>query len=267
MPFASPGPPVVHRLIYETRYDLGNLYFDRCGAVINAILRQHPGWEVNDVSPQTGSLRESSTGAAFSFNNRKLDLSHEQPAHEGSVMPATDFARLADAFTATVRDGLALADFTRIGFRVWRLFGTESLEAANETIISLGLLSSERVAVLGIGELAEAVPRFLVRDDQRSTRVSVVAVERKTQADRAVLEAAHVRPERLPEKQTQARVRKAAAERDLREHPQYAVLVDMDHFLEDPAYPELLRIQDFVSSSFQWGESASKAIMGLKTRR
>ena len=49
--------PNLHSYVYELRYNYGYTYLDRCGATINEILRNKPGWVQNDINPQSGNRR------------------------------------------------------------------------------------------------------------------------------------------------------------------------------------------------------------------
>jgi len=250
---------VLHKLVFELRYDYGYTYLDRAGSTINDILRSNAGWIPEGVNPQQGVLKHIDSEAIFTFGPRKLVLSQQQSEKIATLMPLPDFAEMANKLARTVRGWLQLAeeerDFTRVGFRVWRLFEQESLESAKKAIRSMGILSEQHFASLADVRSVDEVS-FNVTIDRPvcKTRIAVAAVEQSIQVDPATVKQALQIPHEFSHDQVEKLREKIKAKKCLQQYPQFAVLVDMDHFVDDPDYPEHLDIvSDFIVPSDEWG--------------
>jgi len=256
--------PVLHRLVFELRYDYGYTYLDRAGATINDILKGHPGWVNPQVNPQGGVLRNLDHEMLFNFGSRKLDLSQTQSAKIAELAPIEEFARLAKELTATVVEWLELGDFTRMGFRAWRLYEMGSSDEAKKAVIGLGVLSADLIEKMELGSASEVSWSAVVETNDVTTRIAVSAIEQNIEVDPATLKAALDVPHMHDRNQKKILADRVKAKRRVANYPQFAVLVDMDHFVQDPPRPEGGSIAEFITSQFQWGATASDRI--IKTR-
>ena len=266
---SNPGraKAVVHKLVFELRYEYGFEYFDRAGATINEILRDSPGWVQDSINPQQGILRHVDNEATFSFNAQKLYLSQQQSEKIAEVMPIEDFAKTAERLTDIVRRQLQLGvteqDFTRIGFRVWHLFEQRSLEDAKQSIKNLGFVSNDRFTTLADVQSVDEISLSAVVDRPTCrTRIAIAAVEQNIALDPATRKEALQTPHAFPTGQKERLVEKIKAKRRVQRYPQFAVLIDMDHSIEDPVYPAHLNIaSDFIVPNYEWGEKAAVALV------
>lgn len=255
--------PVLHKLIYELRYDYGYTFLDRSGATIDAIVRAHPGWVLSEASPQGGVLMNEDTELTFSFNTQKIVLGHEQSRQVDKLTDISEFAKLADDLTTRVTEHLELTEFTRIGCRIWQLFEEPSMQDAKKRVIDLGYVSTEAVKRLTVDPLDEV--SFAVVGDHGGTgvRISVVPVEQQIHVAPSTVKQATMATQKLPREQKRALLGKAKALRAVKSFPQFAVLVDIDSFVEDPPYPDHLRVSSFLADSHEWSlECAGKIMSG-----
>ena len=253
-----------YKFVFELRYDYGYTYLDRCGATMNEILRTHPGWEHVGVSPQQGTLRDTDRDLTFNFSIYKLDLSQELTLKTMELMEIEKFAGLANELAETVVARLDVQEnITRIGFRIWQLFGRyETFDAAREAVKSLGLLDTRKFGDAGIGRITETSCSMITDREICCTRIAITPVEQKVHVDPATVQKALVKPHKLSSDQRRALIDKVKADRAIKSFPPFAVLVDMDHFLEYPPYPDHLRVaDDLIVPCYRWSkDTAAKLI-------
>jgi hypothetical protein len=259
------GKPILHRLVYELRYDYGYTYLDRAGATINDILKRHPGWVNPQVNPQTGVLRNVNNEMVFNFGPRKLDLSQAQSQKVAELAPIGEFASLAKELTATVLEWLELAEFTRMGFRAWRLYPMGSSDEAKRAVISLGVLSTGLIGKMELGSLSEVSWAAVVENHDVTTRIAVSAIEQNIELDPATLKAALDKAHKHDRHQRRIMAEQVKAQRTVANYPQFAVLVDMDHFVQDPPRPEGDGIAEFITTQFEWGTGVSAKVMEARS--
>jgi len=256
--------PVIHKLIYELRYDYGYTYLDRCGAVINNILRENPDWFIPEATPQRGIVQRLQDDVKFCFGSLKLDLTHEQSGTVAELVSIEEFARIADTFTKTVVERLELLDFTRIGFRTWRLFEMSTFDVAKQAIVDLEAVPKDKLHLLGMDQVDELSLQIVAETEGVMTRLAVAAVQQNIEVAPAMRKAATQVPHRFPSGQRRVLLDKVKAEKLVKHFPAYAVLVDTDHHTDDPPYPERLSVSEFITSSFASGSELAQRVFHLK---
>lgn len=258
---------VVHKLIYELRYNYGYTYLDRCGATINDILRSHPGWVQGEVNPQGGTLEDQETRIRFHFSCLKLDLAHEQSPSVPEVTKVEEFAKLADEITKIVTDRLGIEEFNRMGFRVWRLFEQSSLEDARTAVKNLGLISMEKLQSFNLGQIDEVSFTFVANRQDTMARIAIAPVQQSIQLDPGTLTKAKVESHKQPKGRKKALIEKLRAKKRIKQFPQFALLVDVDNFIEEPPYPSDLIVEGFIVSSYRWSTDFANQVVSSITRR
>lgn len=244
---------VIHRLVFELRYDYGYEYLDRCGRTINLIQEECPDWAVADVGVQGTVLVQPQTEAKFAFAPLKLDFSQELSKETTVLLPIEEFAQTASNLTEKVVKVLELDQFSRIGFRAWILFGMPSFEGAKDAIRDTQIVRPACIDAIGDkGDLGEVGFSLVLSRDECLTRVAVAAVRQRLKVSGSTIEAARRKPYRHPPEKRQELLReKIQANKAIKHFPEYAVLVDIDHSLDDPPYPQL-DISDFILSNYRW---------------
>ena len=256
------GEGVAHKLVFELRYDYGNAYLDRCGATLNEILRDNPGWAVDAANPQSGMLRNQQHSLTFSFGTAKLDLGQQQTEKLPKLSDGQEFGTVAHKLTTTVVNRLELEEFTRIGFRVWRLFEYGSLEDARQKAMSLGLISKELLSSLDLKQVDEVSFGLVCGFDDCMRRIAVLPVQQKINVDAATvrlqLKDVHGRDSKDRKAEIIRRIKTAHRVHD---YPQFSVLVDVDSYVETPEYPGDITADQFVASNYDWSRDFASRIM------
>ena len=242
---------ILHKVVFELRYQFGLTYLDRCGRTANKIMRECPEWALlsEHPDPQSAPLVNLETSGVFNFNARKLDLSLERNL---KVEPLDDqdikkFADQVGALTSIVIDQLALEEFTRIGFRAWYVFQCQSRQDAEQWLKGLGCYSvSSSVEEAFQGTIEAINVAVVVSGSDRKFRVSFNGVERQAELEvgQAIL---NIRARDLPKNQREHLQEQARVQKLLRQSPEHAAMIDVDVFQDDP---EVVAPQDFVETSF-----------------
>jgi hypothetical protein len=140
--------PVLLKIVFELRFRQGFTYLDRCGRTINLIQEYFPDWISPAAQPtaQVASLVNTESGAKFNFNSLKLDTSLDR-SQDGTLEESqiTDFAKDTNAITEIVIDTLQLAEFSRMGCRIWYQFPSNTMQEAREFLESLKLCTASSI--------------------------------------------------------------------------------------------------------------------------
>nr|MBM4042060.1 hypothetical protein [Planctomycetota bacterium] len=260
----TPGPAIIHKLIFELRYDYGYTYMDRCGAILNDVLRKYPGWLSPEATPSRGVVLRVADDLRLCFSHFKLDLSHEQSEKVAEVVSIEEFARITDELTKIVVERLEVSEFGRIGFRSWRMFGLPSYDGAKRAVIDLQALPRTCFEGLGIGDVEEVSWQIVGERNAVRTRLAVAAFQQRLEVDPALRKAAADVPHKHPVDQKRMLYEKVKAQKLVRNYPEFGILVDTDHYIEEPPYPDRLKVSEFITSSFDSGREISENVLHLK---
>ncbi len=102
---------VIHRYVFELRYDFGQVYWDRAGRISKAILAEQEEWDFNAIDVNRCQLVRRSANLAFSFGHEKLDLAQTQTADVEELLPLREFAAIAEKGSDVVANHL---DFRKV---------------------------------------------------------------------------------------------------------------------------------------------------------
>jgi len=191
------------------------------------------------------SLRNS---CVFNFSALKYDLGIErlpdkEPLSEGDL---DEFAKQAEHIHAVVSDSLGLTEYTRIGFRAWYLFRCPSREDSEQWLRQLGCFELEDKLIGAFGsEIDAASVSVVIAGEDRKFRVAFNGVELQAQIDfgEAILS---VRPRDLHEEQRRVLRDQERVKKRMRQSPEFAVMIDIDAFQEDP---QVISPADFIHTS------------------
>ncbi len=251
------GSEVRHRSVFELRYSQGYEYWDRGGKVVNEILQKSDSWQLKNVDRRGTQIIDPERNLAFSFGPTKADLSQTQSEDVGTLVDVTEFATIAEELTAIVSAIVNPADSERLGYRVWRIYGTGTKDEAEQMIRKLQCFCVPE----DLGDVTEASCTLVFERPTHMIRAAVVSFEQNLEIPRHVLETARSRPERLDRKQKQARLAKYRAQKSIKNYPSCGVLFDTDVYLEDPPYSSNLAITDFVLDAERDIESIRSSIL------
>ena len=152
MPYVYPPVGVRHRLVFELRYDRGELYWDRSGRIARALAVQE-GWILQSIDANGCHIWNEDKNLVFSFSPTKLDLSQSQSRDLEELLPHGEFGAIAEEFSEEVVKTLELKSFPRMGFRVLTLYETDSIDDATPLIRRVSFFSPSE-ALTGLGELS-----------------------------------------------------------------------------------------------------------------
>lgn len=228
---------IYHKLVFEVRYEQGLVYLDRCGRTANRIIATDPTWDLRgDLNPQNAPLLNVLSGASFNFNALKYDFSLDQPINESASINSDDiqlFTSQVETVSQIVHDELELKTFTREGFRVWFLFATTSDQESQEWITKLNVFQvTPNIMSAFSGKLESEGHVIVLRGEERNYRIAINPVERLEHLDLG--NELKILPHRLPKGQKEARLKELKAKGKLLKNPGYAVMIDVDAYVEHP---------------------------------
>jgi hypothetical protein len=246
-----------HKFVFELRYDYGFTYLDRCGRIVNYILKTWPEWMLANTSPnpQNAPLLSIQNNCRFNFSARKLDFSVEQTIGEPSLSEEDrdSFIVQVDELTRFLIRELDLSEFSRIGFRTWYLVPARDEADAEQWLkdqefftISKGFLS-----LFPEGKQKAASIAVIVEADDRHYRVALNSIERTISlelGDNVLNIPAHS----LPKNQRDHLIKQIKEKKRRQHNPQFAAMVDIDAYQEDP---KIVEPASFLKSCLKQHES------------
>lgn len=243
---------ICHKIVYEVQYKYGFTYLDRCGITINEIMRSAPEWILseNNPNPQNAPLVSLRNGTKFNFSALKYDFALEQTLGADKDLGKKDineFIEQVDFISSIVNGKLDLHDFSRVGFRVWYLFASETKEDSEKWISELlkpiPVDSSVAKAFEGTIEAKNYVMVIALTD--RKFRISINGVERHVQVDigDSILD---IRASKLSRNQDKFLRDQLKAKRRIAKNPPFAAMIDIDSFIEMPTDVDAA---DFITES------------------
>lgn len=239
---------IAHRYVFELRYDFGFLCWDRAGRIASELASKE-GWELASIDFNRCLLQNRDQNIRFSFGYAKLDLTQNQSNELQDLMSPHEFGALAHEFAATVAEALDQPFCTRMGFRVWRLFGTSDRIDAERRVRNLRWLSFQDGMDEQLGAISEASFRAVFVREDKLVRVAVAPFEQQVDLPASVVQAARERARDYKKGQHQVALAKLRAEKTIESYPHFGVLLDMDAYIEDPPFPTPLSASDFVSKA------------------
>ncbi len=232
----------LQRVVFELRYRFGFTYLDVCGHTINTIQKTSPEWILRSDSPnpQAASLVSLRNGCMLNLSSLKLDLSLEKPIGDGTISDEDfkSFMEQTNETSAIIIDLLGLNDFSRIGFRAWYLFEKDSREQSEKWLLNLGLYSfSDFFKKKFAGDLESAGVAVVVVGTDAKYRIAFNAVERQAQFDfgQGLL---NIPARSLHKDQHEHLQRQIEVKKRMRQNPEFAVMIDVDCFVDDPEVVE-----------------------------
>ncbi|MGH9855166.1 MAG: hypothetical protein ACREBD_35485 [Blastocatellia bacterium] len=191
----------------------------------------------------------------------KYDFSLEMPLggeHPLSDNELKDFVEQVDLLSRIVQDHLGLKEFSRIGFRAWNLFGCQDKEEAEDWLGSLSCYTfSPQLSEAFGGRLESAGIAAVIAGTNRKFRVAFNVVERHAYLDLGE-ELLHVRASSLSKEQNKHLQKQELVKRRMRSNPEYAALIDIDAFQEEPLTVDP---RDFIETSLkQFSDGLIKAV-------
>jgi hypothetical protein len=252
---------VIHRYVFELRYDFGQIYWDRAGRIAKTILAEQEEWDFNAIDPNRCQLVRRDANMAFSFGPEKLDLSQTQSAEVENLEPLHEFSSIAEKSAEVVAHNLEIDSFPRIGFRAWLLYPAADRDQSYEFVRNLSLFRIHPAVTDALGTPSEVSHRLVVERPRHMLRIAVAPFEQQVDLPPSVFRAARAKAKDLPRNQRQVRIDKHKAEKKIGHYPQFGVLLDFDAYIEDPAYPNDVSVSDFIADSFEDFQNTREVVL------
>lgn len=245
---------VLTKVVLEVKYRDGYVFLDRCGRIINQILREYPEWLPKGVDPQNAGLVSMHNGCTLGFSSLQYTFLLEkslgdEPLSSNSI---DTFTEQIETITPILHDQLTLRAFTRIGCRAWYMFGADSKEDAEKWLVTLPCwqINPKLAGAFG-GQVSSVLTSIGISAPEVSYRISISAVERQAQIDLGQ-EILSVRASALSKNQHQHLIEQQKTRRRLSASPQFAVMIDLDAFHDEPPS---IDPKNFVSTSLKHFEN------------
>jgi len=252
---------VIHRYVFELRYEFGQIYWDRAGRIAKKILTEQENWDFNTIDISRCQLARRSLNLAFSFGHEKLDLSQTQSADVEELTPIQEFATVAESTASIVTENLEIDSFPRIGFRTWLLYPAADRDESYRLVRDLKLFTLDAAATERLGNLLEVSHTLVVERPSHMLRIAVAPFEQQVDLPPSVIRAAKARAKDYSRGQKRVQIDKLKAEKRIRHYPQCGLLLDFDAYIEDPPHPDELPVSDFIADSFEDFQETKKVIL------
>jgi len=100
------GTGVRHRLIFELRYDRGELYWDRCGGIARTLAAKK-GWAWQSIDVNGAHIWNEDQNLIFTYSPTKLDLAQSLSQDVLELLLPGQFAAIAEEFSEAVIQAFA----------------------------------------------------------------------------------------------------------------------------------------------------------------
>jgi hypothetical protein len=232
--------PLLRQLIFELRYRQGYTYLDKCGRILNRILRELPEWVLGEGNPQGTTLYSMKNRCRLTFSSTKLDVGLDYTLADNPI-PEEDvgaFVEYVTFFSQLIMDELSLAEFSRMGLRTLYYFPSTSREDSEQWLNSLGVFTvSPRLLKAFEADLDAAGLSAVVLGKDCRYRIAFNGVETSAQLDMGA-ETLTVRASKLKENQRKMLMEQLKLKRHRQVNAEYAVVIDVDAYLEEPEKPD-----------------------------
>ena len=250
---------VRHRFVFELRYECGELYWDRCGRIARDLAARE-GWALQSVSLDGCQITNEDQNLIFTYSPTSLNLTQSQNRNVSDLLQPGEFAAIAEECSDAVVQALELKFFSRIGFRLWTLYGTDSVENASSCISRMSFFSPFK-ALSDLGELSYFSHTVVVARSQHMVRVAATPFEQQIRLAPSIIAAARARPHMQDKNQREALIRKLKAKKAIEAYPSVGLMIDLDAYIEDVPYPDRASVCTFIEEAMRDFGVISMAIL------
>lgn len=250
---------VRHRIVFELRYESGELYWDRCGRVAR-VLAAKPGWSLQLTDVNGCHIWNEDQNLTFTYSPTKLDLVQSQNQDVSDLLSSGEFAVIAEEFCETVVRNLEVDFFPRIGFRLWTLYGTESVDDASSRIADMSFFSPSK-ALDGLGELSNLSHSVVIARPTHMVRVAATPFEQQVHIPPSVIAASRQQAHRHWKDQKKVLLQKLKAKKAIEAYPSVGVMIDLDAFIEDVPYPDEVAVHTFIEEATKGFDAICEVIL------
>jgi hypothetical protein len=230
--------PTLQNQVFETRYERGYRYLDRCGdvmLVLEDLLGSETGttWMTEDLVPTGAKIKSPDLELQVQFDSQHLVVEQHTPPDP------SHFDAVCELVLATIIGRLDLRTFTWIGFRQWWWAGADSIEHANQLSLK----------ALPLDDWGLPVPQGMVRTAYEATATCenedgslgyrvAVAPAHKIGAVIRLDDRLKRSPRTLPTGQREALLAQLKRYREREENPEAGLQIDIDFYAANPPKPE-----------------------------
>ena len=234
----SKQQPTLQNQVFETRYERGYRYLDRCGdvmLVLEDLLQSETAttWMTEDLVPTGAKIKSPELELLVQFDSQHLVVEQSTPPDPSY------FEAVCEIVLATITGRLDLRTFTWIGFRQWWWLGADSIEHANQLSLKTLPLDNWPLPVPeGMAKTAyEATAACEKPDGSFGYRV-VVSPAHKIGAVIRLDDRLKRSPRTLPSGQREALIAQLKRHRDREENPEAGLQIDIDFYAVHPPKPD-----------------------------
>lgn len=238
-------PYYIRKVVFEARYDYGYEFLDRCGALINSILKENDEWVPNQQITPAGSQfhnLQDKTQMGFSVHRMWFSLSkalQEEPLKPESERMAKLIEHIKKVSPIIISElNLDLKNFKRVGTRVFYYVPFETEEEASDWVIESKIIGISKEDLLD-GKLSNPSCRFQWRGPITNYQVNIDIFERNAQLDFGE-DILGVRVSQLASRQKETILEQKKVQHRLLVDPEYFVNIDFDFFIEQKGISEEL---------------------------
>jgi len=224
------------------------------------------GWALQSIDLNGCHIWNEDGNLVFTYSPAKLDLTQSQNQDVLELLPPGEFAAIAEEFAESVIRALEVNVFPRIGFRLWTLLGTESVEDASFQISRMSFFSPCK-ALTDLGELSNMSHGVVVARPKHMVRVAATPFEQQVRLAPSVLAAAKVESHKHEKGQDKLLIRKLKARKAITAFPAAGVMIDMDAYIEDAPYPEEISARTFVEGAMEDFDVIRDAVLSEEKRQ
>jgi hypothetical protein len=208
-------------------------------------------------------IRNEEQNLVFTFSPAKLDLAQSQSQDVSELLAPGEFAAIAEEFCECVVRTLEVDSFPRIGFRLWTLYSTDSLEDASSRIGRMSFFSPCD-ALVHLGELAYVSHSVVIARPRIMVRVAVTPFEQQIQLAPSVIAAAKKEAHKQSKDQRTALIQKMKAKKAIKAYPSVGMMIDLDSYIEEVPYPNEVSARTFVEEAMEEFGVISDEILSAK---
>lgn len=245
-------------MVFELRYDSGELYWDRCGRAARKLAGEKE-WAVRSVDLNGCHILNEDQNLVFSYSPTQLDLTQSQSKDVADLLSFGAFAAIAEEFSEVVVQTLEVDSFPRIGFRLWTLFATDSLEDASARISKMSFFSPSK-NLQTLGDLSYLSHSVVIGRSNQMVRVAATPFEQQIHLT-SLIAAAKERPHKHSKEQRKVLIQQLKAKKAIETFPQLGIMLDLDAYVEEAPYPDQLTPCKFIEESTREFQAISEAIL------
>jgi hypothetical protein len=234
--------PLLRRMLCEVRYQDGQLYLDHSGRLLKRLLKEAPEWVVApNPTPQGTSAYNVRTGIQLAFAMNAASLSLDKTTAD-DVIGADELPGFLDQIDSTlslVLDELEVTEFTRLGYREQYYFACDNKEESERWLLDLGLVTVAPTLGPAFSSSVDSLGVVIITQGTDCRyRIGLSTIERPAQIPFGETTLT-VQASAVPQGQKKALVEALKVQRQRQINSAFAVVLDLDAYLLDPAEPDL----------------------------